>query len=105
MNQQTGEVREISMEVWDTYKEFLDLLTIEKNETLRVIAKHPDLKGFIVKRLFQKALDDAQGKTGTKLTNLWDYFKMKNVGGFYEYFAPDFENPIDIRKNNSKYTK
>jgi len=71
---------------------------------MKVIRKHRELKGFIVKRVYQKALSDTTKKTGIKLLNLWDYFQLRNVGGFYKYFAPDFENPNDIDKNNSKLT-
>jgi len=106
MNQQVGEKVgeiEVDQKIWDAYKEFLNFLNIEKLEVLRAIKLNKEIKGYIVKKVYERAIADAKTKTGYKLTNLWDYFKKKEFGGNFPYVSPDMDNPIDIKKNNSNY--
>ena len=102
MNQQVGETSEISDKTWNAYKEFLNFLNIEKLEILRAIKLNKDLKGYIIKKVYERALDDTYDKTNVKLINLWDRFQEKEMCGYFAYFSPDYDNPINVKKNNSK---
>ncbi len=104
MNQQIGELSEIPDSTWKAYEHFLMLLNMEKYEALRAIKLNKEIKGYIIKRLYRNAIQDTREQTGVKLPTLWDHFGENEFGGYFPYFSPDYDNPIDIKKNNSIIT-
>ena len=103
MNQQVGETSEINDEMWNAYKEFLIFLNIVKIEVLGSIKMNKELKGYIIRNIYEHAIEEVKKKTGFQLINLWDHFKEKEMSGYTPYFSPDPDNPIDLRKNKSIY--
>ena len=101
LNQQVSETTEVSNEIWDAYKYYLSKLNTVKLEVIKAIKMNKELSGYIIKCIYKKICEDTKVKTGIKLLNLWDYFQTKEFGGYNNYFSPDYNNPIDVKKNQS----
>lgn len=80
---------------WQAYECFLDFLIANKIQIFKFLDMHFELSGKIIQKVFELGFNHALNISGTKLNNIWTYFKTEPNGGYSSYFRKnEFDNGI-----------